>query len=582
MKKSFLMILAAAAVLFGAFSCSKPYDDSELRNKISSLETRISKVEALQQEIDKINETISKLNQGLKVTSVSKDGEVVTINFSDGTSVNLSKTIISVVKDEKSGEYCWAVNGALIKDPDGNVIPVGTQAPKLRAAADGTLEFSIDGGKTWNPLAGKTEAPTLEETDDAYIIHFGESSISLPKNTPFYIRFAVASNFSIAYGETADVKYEVVGGTSDTEVGILVVSEGIEAQVADGVIKVTNNNKTATTGRVVAYAADHKGKSDIKTLVFLTEPSDEPAEFTAVIDGGVEEIVAEGGTFYLSVKADEDYTVSSDVDWIVVSQPTRALYEDRLAITVQENPTTEPRTGNITLRSKESDLLFAIEVKQAAGEEPQPVSGYESFLGAWNGDQGGFYVQEYVDPETEEVQENVYNFIYDGFFEGENIGLAAGFHHFDDDDMDVMYFQFWIFDEDEDWYYIFCGVDADEYIEFGGPEQKEVLAWGVLDENGALNIIGNEYEAVYSGTTYDEVIVSLSCYAYRRTTKDNYKEGDIYSFNSVTPINLPAVFTKAEADKTLARAKASGISLDPVPVRSRQNLVLGNQNLIRK
>lgn len=582
MKKNFLMILAAAAVVFGAFSCAKPYDDSELRNKISSLETRLSIVDALQQEIDKINETISKLNQGLKVTGVSKDGEVVTINFSDGTSVNLSKTIISVVKDEKSGEYCWAVNGALIKDPDGNVIPVGTQAPKLRAAADGTLEFSIDGGKTWNPLAGKTEAPTLEETDDAYIIHFGESSISLPKNTPFYIRFAVASNFSIAYGETADVKYEVVGGTSDTEVGILVVSEGIEAQVADGVIKVTNNNKTATTGRVVAYAADHKGKSDIKTLVFLTEPSDEPAEFTAVIDGGVEEIVAEGGTFYLSVKADEDYTVSSDVDWIVVSQPTRALYEDRLAITVQENPTTEPRTGNITLRSKESDLLFAIEVKQAAGEEPQPVSGYESFLGAWNGDQGGFYVQEYVDPETEEVQENVYNFIYDGFFEGENIGLAAGFHHFDDDDMDVMYFQFWIFDEDEDWYYIFCGVDADEYIEFGGPEQKEVLAWGVLDENGALNIIGNEYEAVYSGTTYDEVIVSLSCYAYRRTTKDNYKEGDIYSFNSVTPINLPAVFTKAEADKTLARAKASGISLDPVPVRSRQNLVLGNQNLIRK
>ncbi len=582
MKKSFLMILAAAAVLFGAFSCSKPYDDSELRNKISSLETRISKVEALQQEIDKINETISKLNQGLKVSSVSKDGDVVTINFSDGTSVNLSKTVISVVKDEKSGEYCWAVNGALIKDPDGNVIPVGTQAPKLRAAADGTLEFSIDGGETWNPLAGKTEAPTLEETDDAYIIHFGESSISLPKNNPFYIRFAVASNFSIAYGETADVKYEVVGGTSDTEVGILVVSEGIEAQVTDGVIKVTNNNKTATTGRVVAYAADHKGKSDIKTLVFLTEPSDEPAEFTAVIDGGVEEIVAEGGTFYLSVKADEDYTVSSDVDWIVVSQPTRALYEDRLAITVQENPTTEPRTGNITLRSKESDLLFAIEVKQAAGEEPQPVSGYESFLGAWNGDQGGFYVQEYVDPETEEVQENVYNFIYDGFFEGENIGLAAGFHHFDDDDMDVMYFQFWIFDEDDDWYYMFCGVDSDEFIEFGGPEQKEVLAWGVLDENGALNIIGNEYEAVYNGTTYDEVIVSLSCYAYRRTTKDNYKEGDIYSFNSVTPINLPAVFTKAEADKTLARAKASGISLDPVPVRSRQNFVLGNQNLIRK
>ena len=380
MKKTLLMIVAAAAVVFAAFSCAKPYDDSDLRNKITGLETRISALEGLRGQIDDLKTTVDALKNGYLVKEVVtlSDGFAIKLIDKDGKEKEVKITSSQIGVTEVNGVYCWAIDGNPIKDPAGNVIPVGTQDPKLRAAADGTLEYSIDGGKTWNPLAGKTEAPTVEETDEAYIIHFGESTFTLPKDAPFFIRFAVASNFSIPYGETGEVPYEVKGGDSETEVGILVVSDGIEAQVTDGVIKITNNNKTATTGRIVVYAANHKGKSDIKTFVFLTEPGDEPAEFTAVIDGGVEEIVAEGGTIYLSVKADEDYTVSSSADWIVVSQPTRALYEDRLAITVKENPTTEPRTGTITLRSKESDLLFDIEVKQAAGEEkPQLPEGYQ-------------------------------------------------------------------------------------------------------------------------------------------------------------------------------------------------------------
>lgn len=383
MKKTLLMIVAVAAVAFAAFSCAKPYDDSDLRNKITSLETRISSLEGLQTQINELKDLVQKLEGGLKVSKVEKSGDSVTISFSDGTSVTVTKTIIGVTSVD--GVYCWTVNGEVIKDPAGNVIPVGTQEPKLRAAADGTLEYSVDGGKTWSPLAGKMETPTVEETDEAYIIHFGESTFTLPKDSPFFIRFAVASNFSIAYGETGEAKYEIAGAdvNEDVEVGILAQDEGFDVELIPangngGMVKITNNNKTAVSGRIIVYAANHKGKSDIKTFVFLTEPSDEPAEFTAVIDGGVEEIVAEGGTFYLNVKADEDYTVSSDADWIVVSQPTRALYEDRLAITVKENPTTEPRTGNITLRSKESDLMFAVAVKQAAGEDkPELPDGYQ-------------------------------------------------------------------------------------------------------------------------------------------------------------------------------------------------------------
>ena len=385
MKKSVLMIVAAAAVVFGAFSCSKPYDDSELRNKITTLETRISALESLQNQINDLKTAVENLKGGLKVSSVEKNGDTVTIKFSDGTSVNLSTTVIGVA--EIDGVYCWTVNGQAMKDPAGNVIPVGTQSPQLRAAADGTLEYSIDGGKTWNPLAGKTEAPTVEETDDAYIIHFGETSFSLPKDTPFYIRFAVASNFSIAYGETGEVKYEINGASisDDVEVGILAHDEGFDVELvpADaqgGLLKITNNNKTAESGRVIMYAANHKGKSDIKTLIFHSEPSGE-VEFTAVLDAGVEEIPAAGGTFYINVKADEDYSVGPDCSWIGVTSPTRALYEDRLIVTVYENDTTEPRVGHVLLFSLESDIMFSVEVKQAAGEAKPEVVDYMSNTG---------------------------------------------------------------------------------------------------------------------------------------------------------------------------------------------------------
>jgi hypothetical protein len=144
-----------------------------------------------------------------------------------------------------------------------------------------------------------------------------------------------------------------------------------------------------------------------------------------------------------------------------------------------------------------------------------------------------------------------------------------------------MYFVFWVFYQDEEWAYVFCGEDSEGYIEFGGPDNDEILAWGYFDENGDLNIEGNEYEAEYDGVTYDEVIVNLSCYAYCLKDNGNYKAGKIYSFQDMTELTLPAVFSKADAKKVVAKAQAGGISPVPVPVRSRQPLVLRENSLLR-
>ena len=289
----------------------------------------------------------------------------------------------------------------------------------------------------------------------------------------------------------------------------------------------------------------------------------------------MEEIPAAGGVFYINVKADEDYSVGPDCDWLAVTPPTRALYEDRLAVTVFENTTTEPRVGHVLLFSLVSDIMFSVEVKQAAGEEPQAATGYESFLGLWHGNAGYFYAQEYVDEETGEATEGIYNFVYDGFFEGANYGMACGYHHFDDDDLDVMYFVTYVFAEEDNWTYFFAALDSDDYIETGGSEGDEVLAWGMLDENGDLNIIGNEYDAVYSGTTYHEVIVALQCFGYLSEDEGSYKKG-YYSFNNCTQLDLPAVFSPEEMEASAVavakKAVESHIGIKPVKVRQPLNL----------
>jgi len=85
MKKifSFLMVAVLALVLAG---CEK-YDDTELRNKVNGYEARIAALESLAS----YQTLLQKLEAGKTVTSYSKSDDIITLTFSDGSSVSFNQ-----------------------------------------------------------------------------------------------------------------------------------------------------------------------------------------------------------------------------------------------------------------------------------------------------------------------------------------------------------------------------------------------------------------------------------------------------------------------------------------------------------
>ena len=82
--KRFLSLLALTILV--VVSCSK-YDDTELRNKVNGYESRIAALESLAS----YQTLLQKLEAGKTVTSYSKSDDIITLTFSDGSSVSFNQ-----------------------------------------------------------------------------------------------------------------------------------------------------------------------------------------------------------------------------------------------------------------------------------------------------------------------------------------------------------------------------------------------------------------------------------------------------------------------------------------------------------
>ena len=83
MKKFFSLFVLTVLVVA---SCSK-YDDTELRNKVNGYESRIAALESLAS----YQTLLQKLDAGKTVTSYSKSDDIITLTFSDGSSVSFNQ-----------------------------------------------------------------------------------------------------------------------------------------------------------------------------------------------------------------------------------------------------------------------------------------------------------------------------------------------------------------------------------------------------------------------------------------------------------------------------------------------------------
>lgn len=166
--KTFKFIILSVLLSFFAISCSKEYDDSELWNKVNSLEDRIEsieeKIESMNKEIASVENIVKALEKRLYVTNITPLPEGYEILFSDG-----SQIIISDGKDGEDGkdapvinvrlyegQYYWTqtINGETdwLYDNEGNKVPasgVDATTPLLKVDSDGYWIISYDNGNTY-------------------------------------------------------------------------------------------------------------------------------------------------------------------------------------------------------------------------------------------------------------------------------------------------------------------------------------------------------------------------------------------------------------------------------------------------
>ncbi len=69
--------------------------------------------------------------------------------------------------------------------------------------------------------------------------------------------------------------------------------------------------------------------------------------------------------------------------------------------------------------------------------------------------------------------------------------------------------------EDSQYQYYLYGLDQDDYIEKGNPADKSLAVATLSGDGKSFDVQGCEYQATYSGTVYDEIIVALQVFAYK-------------------------------------------------------------------
>lgn len=301
------MSLAAGALV----GCAEAYDDTEIKNKIEELEGR---TDALKDLCDRVNTGITLVSRleearqlNRKVTQVVENrdeaGEVIgySISFTDGSELSIEcpadgkdgyvgkpgedaqVPAIGVVQHE--GQDCWAIGGELVKDENGNPVPLYTYAGGEKR--DGrTPELKVEGGKwyyrletsdEWTPIdvsviyGDGNLFSSVQEDGDQVVFHFSAGgSLALEKARVFSMKLETFSQ-TVKAGESVEVSYILI---ADEQTKLEVFAPvGWTASVADGKVTVSAPADAAdgTSVQVVVFATRSDGESVCQVLNITVE-----------------------------------------------------------------------------------------------------------------------------------------------------------------------------------------------------------------------------------------------------------------------------------------------------------------------
>ena len=255
MRKHSLIMLAAG--LLGFAACT-----GELEDRVTSLENRLDKLEALVNDnVNSIKALVEANAKAVTINSVTTTDNGYVIKFSDGTTATITNgqdgapgqngqdgapgqdgkdaAAPQIGVQEIEGVLYWTVNGELLKFNGENIRVTGNDgqdgAPG-QAGQDGkdgiTPQFKVEEGKWYISFDGEvwsevgsavTEVKsvvTVETTDEAYIFHIDDTTVSIPKTNAFSLRLDQKDSIELKAGERIMLTYNIVGEDKTTHVAV--------------------------------------------------------------------------------------------------------------------------------------------------------------------------------------------------------------------------------------------------------------------------------------------------------------------------------------------------------------------------
>lgn len=331
--KKLLHIIAVIAVLCCA--CGKEYDDSELRNAVSSLEQRISAMETV----------MSAYKNKLLISSVSKTEDGYVIVFSDG-----SKAVVTNGRDGADGKP--GKDGT-----DGN------------NGADG--KPGKDGTNGKDGVDGETliESIVVGEDDVSFILTDGRK-FSIPLLSSISISFNDSDLVVMDVNSTRMLRYEIKSNISDVNIDV-VSSPDIKAKVVrdkdfqlSGYIEVKTGDIIDEYSKVIVFVSNGE-KLIMRSITF--------EKAGLVIDDNAEKnISAKGGEvtleFLSNVKC--EVVITDDAkSWISVAPDTKSLTKRTITLIVKPNTgVSRSATVNVSGIDDASKSILSYVVSQEAGE----------------------------------------------------------------------------------------------------------------------------------------------------------------------------------------------------------------------
>ena len=242
--KTFRLIgigFASMALCINLVSC---YDDSEIWNKVNSLEDRMEQlensIETYNENITSLNAIVKALQDNLYIKKMSSVSNGYVITFSDGTTATITNgkdgkdaPIINV--QYYNGKYYWTktTDGITewLYDNDGNMVPasgIDGNTPLLEVDDQGYWEISYDSGASYNRITDSKGEPikaigsdgdsffnSVTTTSDELIMELADGTeivIPLGEQSPYK---AVDLGLSVKWASFN------LGATSSTDTGEL-------------------------------------------------------------------------------------------------------------------------------------------------------------------------------------------------------------------------------------------------------------------------------------------------------------------------------------------------------------------------